>query len=258
MALEKPIIKAKVAQTTTFDFKPREINKEVSHMARSFVDQDALKSPDFKISELTAQQTGIYQLEHEAQKDKINALVLDKLKEVQEEAYKEGHELGLVEGTEKAFQDSKEEFKQRLTNLDDTLKNLEVLKGRLLIENEGELIKLVFLTAKKMALKDLAENREAVVEILKDVIGEMQTDERMSVRLNAADLAFLEKLQEKSDQRLQNYERVKFIADEKIKAGGCLIETEYGTVDATVEERVERTWQTLQGRIPQNRPGKKE
>ena len=247
-----------MAQTTTYDFKPREINKEISHMARSFVDTDAAKSPDFKISELTAAQTGIYQLEHEAQKDKINALVLDKLKEVQEDAYKEGHELGLGEGTEKAFQDSKEDFKQRLHSFDTILQNLETLKGRLLVENEGELIKLVFLTAKKMALKDLEDNREAVVEILKDVMGELQTDERMTVRLSGEDLRFLEGLQEKAEQRLQNFERVKFIADEKIKSGGCLIETEYGTVDATVEERVERTWQTLQGRIPQNRAGKKE
>lgn len=256
MALEKPIIKARVAQNTTFDFKPREISSDISHMARSFVDEDQMRSPDFKISELTAQQTGIYQLEHEAQKDKINALVLDKLKEVQESAYKEGHELGLVEGSEKAFQDSKEEFRQRMSAMDEILQNIEKLKGTLLIDNEAELIKLLFLIAKKIALRDLETNREAVAEILKHVLGEMQTDERVTVRLSSEDLVFLESLQEKSEQRLQNFERIKFITDDKIKPGGCLIETEYGTVDATVEERVDRTWQTLEARIPQRR-GKK-
>jgi hypothetical protein len=45
---------------------------------------------------------------------------------------------------------------------------------------------------------------------------------------------------DKAGERIQNFERIKFIADEKIKSGGCLIETEYGTVDATVEERVDR------------------
>jgi len=257
MALEKPIIKANLAQKTTFDFKPREISHEITHMARSFADADSLKSPDFKISELTAQQTGIYQLEHEAQKDKINALVLDKLKEVQEAAYKEGHELGLVEGTEKAYQDSKVEFVDRIDNLDNMLKTIETIKNRLLIENEAELIRLVFLTAKKIALKDLEKSREAVVEILKNVIGEMQVDERVTVRLNPEDLLFLESLQDKTERRLENFERLKFAADEKVKSGGCLIETAYGTVDATVDERVERTWQTLESRIPHTRETKK-
>lgn len=258
MALEKPIIKADLAAKTTFEFKPREINKEISNMARSFVEVDQMKSPDFKISELTAQQTGIYKLEHEAQKDKINALVLDKIKEVQEDAYREGHELGLVEGTEKAFQDSKEEFKQRLGALDSILANLETLKGRLLVNNEAELIKLVFLCAKKLALNDLEKHRNAVVEILKHVVGEMQTDERITVRVNEEDMIFLSSLQDKADQKMQNFERIKFIVDEKVRPGGCLIETEYGTVDATVEERVERVWQSLYTRIPQNRDGKSE
>jgi flagellar assembly protein FliH len=258
MALEKPIIKADLAQKTTFEFKPREINQDISHMARSFVDADAKMSPDFKISELTAHQTGIYQLEHEAQKDKINALVLEKLKDVQESAYKEGHELGLVEGTEKAYQDSKVEFVDRLNSFDNMLKNIETLKNRLLVQNEAELIKLVFLTAKKIALRDLESNREAVVEILKHVTGEMQSDERISVRLNPEDLLFLESLQDKTERRLQNFERMKFVPDEKVKSGGCLIETEYGSVDATVGERVDRTWQTLESRIPHTRETKKE
>lgn len=258
MALEKPIIKANVAQKTTFEFKPREISQEISHMARSFVDTDAMKSPDFKISELTAQQTGIYQLEHEAQKDKINALVLEKLKDVQEAAYKEGHELGLVDGTEKAFQASKAEFIDRIEKVDSIFKNIETLKSQLLIHNEAELIRLVFLTAKKIALRDLEQNREAVVELLKHVAGEMQADERISVRLNPVDILFIESLQDKVEKRLQNYERIKMIPDDKMKPGGCMIESAYGTVDATVDERVERTWQTLQSRIPHSHEPKKE
>jgi flagellar assembly protein FliH len=258
MALEKPIIKRDIANKSTFEFKPREITQDISHMARSFVDADAAKSPDFKISELTAQQTGIYRLEHEAQKDQINALVLEKLKEVQESAYKEGHELGLIEGTEKAFQDSKADFVIRLERFDDMLKQIEILKGKLMMENEAELIRLVFLTAKKIAMRDLEEHRGAVVEILSAVVGEMQADERVSIKISPEDLLFLESLQDKINKRIQNFDRLKFVSDDKVKPGGCLIETEYGTVDATVDERVERTWQTLLGRVPRSLEPKKE
>lgn len=258
MALEKAIIKAQAAEKTTYEYKPRDIGGGASQIAKNYVDQDRQISPDFKLSELIAKQAGISQLESDAQKDKLNAQVLEKLKEIEEDAYKQGHELGLIEGTEKAFQELKVELEARLRSMDELFKNIESLKSRLMVNNEAELIKLVYLIAKKIALRDMEEHREAVAEIINHVVGEMQTDERISVRLSAEDLYFLETLQDKANERIQNFDRIKFVADDKIKSGGCLIETEYGTVDATVEERVERTWTTLQTRIPQNRDGKKE
>lgn len=258
MAAEKSIIKKEIAEQKTFEFKPRDFSTKASDPARSFVDMDQQRSPDFKISELIAQQAGIAQLEKEAVKDKINSQVLEKIKTVQEAAYKEGHELGLIEGSEKAYKDSVEDLKARLKNMDLVFKNLEDLKNRLMVQNEAELIELVFLTAKKIALRDLTEHRDAVAEILRDVAAEMQADERISVRLNPEDLYFIETLQDKVGERLQNYERIKFVTDESVKLGGCLIDTAYGTVDATVDERVERTWQTLQTRIPRVPPPKKD
>lgn len=258
MALEKPIIKAAAALVCTFDYKPREFSSATSDVARSFVNEDAFRSPDFKISQLIAHQAGISQLESDAHQDKINAQVLARLKEVQEKAYEEGYELGLVEGTEKAFQEAKSALVLKIQTFEALLKRIEELKSQLLVDNEAELIRLVFLIARKMALRDLADNREAVKEILTSVLGETQVDERVVVRLSAEDLQYLEGLQEKSGQHIESLQRVKFVVDEKIKSGGCLIETEYGNVDATVEERVERTWQTLLARIPQNPPIAKE
>lgn len=258
MSLEKPIIKAQVAAKSTFDYKPREFVGGPSKVARSFVDEDAFRSTDFKISELIAQQAGISQLASDAHQDKINLQVLERLKEVEERGYKEGYELGLIEGTEKAFQDAKQNLLEKMGMFEVLLKRMEDLKGILLIDNEAALIQLVFHTAKKMALRDLKDGHEAVLEILKDVAGEIQKDERVTVRLSPEDFAFLQALQEKGGQKIESLVRTKLIADEKLTSGGCVVETDYGSVDASVEERVERTWQTLLARIPQKTPEQKE
>lgn len=258
MPLEKSIIKAQAAAQRTFEYKARELSTEITQVARSFVDEDAFRSTDFKISDLVAQQVGISQLENDAHQDKINAQVLERLKEVQEKAYKEGYELGLIEGTEKAFQENKQALLEKLKAMEAQLKRMEDLKNNLLIDNEAELIKLVFLTAKKMAMRDLEEHRDAVWEILKDVIGEMQADERVVVKLSTEDIFFLEGLQDKGGDRIDALKRVKFVADDTVKPGGCMIETEYGNVNATIEERVERTWATLQARIPRKAQETKE
>jgi flagellar assembly protein FliH len=258
MSLEKGIIKANIAGTSAFEYKPRELSAGVTEVATSFVNEDAFISSDFKISDLVAQQAGITQLEDEAHRDKINTSVLERLKEVQEKAYKEGYELGLTEGTEKAFQEAKAALLERMHSMEAVLKRIEDLKTQLLIDNEAALLRLMFLIAKKIALRDLGENREAVWEILKSVAAEVQGDERISVHLHTDDLKFLESLQEKTGDKIELLQRMKFVVDDSIKPGGCMIESEYGTVDATLEERVDRTWATLEGRIPHRAPAKKE
>lgn len=255
MPLEKSIIKAAHAGASTFDYKARELNTEITPIARDFVATDSFRSPDFKISDLVAQQVGISRLESDALQDKINAQVLERLKELQEKAYQEGYELGLIEGTEKSFKENQAALTERLQLMEAQLKRIEELKSHLLVDNEAALLKLVFQIAKKMAMRDLEENREAVLEILKEVAGEIQADERVVVKLSAEDLFFLEGLQDKTGKKIESLERVKFVTDDSIKPGGCMIETEFGNVNATVEERVERVWQTLQSRMPRKPQG---
>ncbi len=258
MSLEKGIIKADNAGASAFEYKPRELSAGTSSVATSFVNEDSFISKDFKISDLVAQQAGISQLADEAHQDRINTLVLERLKEVQEKAYHEGYQLGLTEGTEKAFQGAKVDLTARMQAMETLLKSIEELKGQLLIDNEANLIRLLFLVAKKMALRDLEDNRGAVWEILQNVVGEIQHDERMVVSLSSEDLKFLESLQEKSGHKIESLQRIKFVPDESIQSGGCMIESEFGTVDATLEERVDRTWATLQARIPHRTQDKKE
>jgi flagellar assembly protein FliH len=256
MPLDKAIIKAQIADSTTFEYKPREFSLDASSVAKNFVADDAFKSSDFKIADLIAKQAGISQLEDDAHQDRINAQVLERLKEVEERAYREGYELGLVQGTEKAFQNAKQDLLGKTETLEKLLKRVEDLKARILVDNEAALLHLLYLIAKKMALRDLEENREAVLSILQSITNEIQADEKVVVQLSQQDLDFLKMIHEKSDKKLEVFERIKFVVNNGVKPGGCLIETEYGNVDATVEERVERTWQTLLSRVPRNNPDK--
>lgn len=247
------IVKDLDQDLVVFDYKPRELNIETTQVAKDYVAQEDRN--EFKISELVAKQVGISKLESEANEDKINERVLERLKEIQEKAYKEGYDLGLIDGVEKAYQEEKVTLQERLSNLDQFLKTMEQQKKLILIDNEAELISLVFQVAKKIALRDLAENREAVLEILKPLVEELHGDEKITVRVSSDDLYFLQTLRDKTGQAVEKLEKIKFIDDEKMRSGGCILETAYGSVDASVEERVERVWQTLQSRVPQKTGG---
>jgi flagellar assembly protein FliH len=255
MAGDRSIVRGKKEGQVIFDFKPRELSVGVSQSARDFVSMDNQQSPDFHISELVAKQVGIHQLESEANEDQINERVLERIKEIQEKGYKEGYDLGLADGREKAFQDAQVEFAERLGSLDTLLHSIEDQRRQILVDNEEQFITLLFQIAKKISMRDLGEHREAVVEILQHLVEEMNADEKITAHVNQADLTFINAINEKSNQKIEKIKKIKFLEDDRITPGGCVMETGFGSVDASVEERVERAWQLLKDRVPQKRPG---
>lgn len=255
MAGDRSIVRGKQEGQVVFDFKPRELSVDVSQSARDFVSLDNQQSPDFKISELIAKQVGIHQLESEANEDQINERVLERMKEIEEKGYKEGYELGLADGREKAFQEAQVEFAQRLASLDQLLGAIENQRKQILVDNEEQFIGLLFQIAKKISMRDLSEHRGAVVEILKNLVEEMNADEKITAHVSMADLEFINAIKDKTSRKIEKIKKIKFVDDERITPGGCVMETGFGSVDASVEERVERAWQLLKDRIPQKRPG---
>lgn len=255
MAGDRSIVKGIQEGQVVFDFKPRELNVGVSQSARDFVSLDNQQSPDFKISELVSKQVGIHQLESEADEDQINERVLERIKEIQEKGYQEGYDLGLADGREKAFQEAQAEFAQRLQSLDSLLVTIEEQRRQILIDNEQQFISLLFQIAKKISMRDLSEHRDAVVEILRHLVEEMNEDEKITAHVSIADLQFINSIKDKTSKKIEKIKKIKLVEDERITPGGCVMETGFGSVDASVEERVERAWELLSNRIPQKRPG---
>ena len=254
MAVERNVVKNlnQVGQMV-FEYKPRDLNVETSQSAKNFVANDSQKSPDFKISELVSKQAGISKLESEVHEEEINERVLERMKEIEERAYREGYDLGLIDGRDKAFQEEKVILVDRVSKIDELLGQIETQRQQLLIDNEIQLIELIFQIAKKIALRDLTEHREAVVEILKHAVDDLVNDERVVIHVSPEDLQFIQSVSERSEKKIDKIKKLKIVEDEKLKSGGCLLETSFGSVDATVDERVSRAWELLKDRLPQKR-----
>ncbi len=247
------IVKLKGSNEVVFDYHPKEFPISPGKSANQFVSQQDFKKTDFKISELVAKQAGIQELERRSLDNRVEQLALEQMKAVEERAYKEAYELGQIDGAEKAFQEHKEEFTQRLKDLDVVLKSFEDLKANLMVQNEAQIVKLSYQIGKKIALTEIEEKPELIVEMLKNILESIQTDERILVKVAAADLSFIEGLREKMKKEWDVLKRVKVEAADDLSRGGCLVETNYGSIDASLEERLEKAWAILAPKIPKNK-----
>jgi flagellar assembly protein FliH len=250
MPLSKGVLKKEAASNIVLDFTPRSLDKVVPAVAKQFL-ADALARPSsFKINELVAQQTGISEIERASLQEKIEHRALEKIKEVQEQAYREAYNLGLEEGRKTAFNEEKSQIGERLRQFDDILMAISRIKSDLYNQNEAHLIRLAFDLARKLFFKQIDESEDRILPVLKEAIDLAQSEENVTVRLSDTDYKFIEEFKTKVSKQFDFIKRMKFEPSADIAPGGCILETNYGVIDATIEERVEKLWGTLKEKLP--------
>lgn len=127
------------------------------------------------------------------------------------------------EGTENALL----EFE---TNLIETRE----IRERVWRETEKDLLRLAVRLAEKIVGREIKSNSKTVTEIVSAALQNARQQEKLTVRVNPKDLPAVEKELEK----FSTAGRIKFIdfvADPRVAGGGCLIESEVGTIDARLE-----------------------
>jgi flagellar assembly protein FliH len=235
-------------------FQPKDIPLVISKQAKDFHAYqgtgDLDRATDFQISPLVAEMSGVAELSRRDVDDKVEALALERLKEVQEAAYKEAYELGHIEGGEKGFEEKRAELTQVIARMDEILKAFDGFFQKMLNEHEIHLVRLVCMIASRIAMKEIQVDKELIISVLNQVLEESQLENDIVVVVSKDDLSFIDSLRERLDKRMEKFKRVKLEVGETMQAGGCWLETQFGVIDATVEERVKKALEAVESKMP--------
>jgi flagellar assembly protein FliH len=247
------------AQKIAVAYSPRKFPQVVTPAASGFVAYQASQEAEgfqssFQIDRIVAQQTGIADIERASIEERVEKEALSRLKEIQEQAYKQAYALGLEEGREKAYQETRDLLAQRLESLEGLLVSVENLKPELVGFNESHIVRLAYVMAKKIAMDEIAEKPDLILNVVRQAIQGAQSDEAITVRVSQTDLDFIEHSREKLGKDFDALKRAKFESSDSVTPGGCIVETNYGDVDATVEQRVDKLWEALASKLPKVPP----
>lgn len=253
MEIKRQYLTKEEADKRVFEYTPKKFPIIIPESASNFVNLQKEKDSDFKISELVAQQSGVAEINRKQIELQIETEALAKLKEIEERAYQEAYELGLIEGTEKAYSDFKGEIKAKLDVLDQMLGLFEKIKVELVEESEAQIVQLLQLIAEKIAMSHVEIHNEVILDVIRKVIEDAQTDEDVILKVSNEDFMFIESVRERLDKKLDYLKRVRMEAVDDIKSGGCILETRYGAIDATLDRRLEKVWQAIADKLPRKR-----
>lgn len=226
---------------TVLNYTPRQFKLATSESALEYLKEKAQGS-DFTLSDVMRKTTGIEEIERLSEEQKIEEKVLNRISLLQEEAYKKAYELGFEEGTKKAIEDKTAELSSKSQELTTLLLNLNKIKEEMVNQNEAHIIKMVYEIASKLAFDHVNEHQDVVLKLIKKSIEESQADENVNVLVANEQFEFLDKIKQTENNENEFLKKVKFVGSDTVSVGSCVVETNYGVIDARIEERISKLW----------------
>lgn len=142
----------------------------------------------------------------------------EKSEELRSEAYNSGRELAESEIAENLLETSE-------------------IRSRALSDVERDILSLAVKLAEKIIGREVEQNEFIRVEIVQNALRAAHQQENLSVRVSKADLPELEE-RYKEDNSHERLQYINFVADQAVRQGGCIIESQSGTIDARLETQL--------------------
>lgn len=244
------VLKSEDADKLAFTFQPKPFRLQASEAAKDFVDREKQHKSGFQVSDIVSEAAGIEELRRRNIEAAVEETVLQRMKEIEEQAYRQAYDLGMIEGEKKAFDETKQNLETRLSQMDEMLQQFETMKSHMVQQNEIHLVNLAFRIAERIALQEIQANKEPLANFIKEVVEGLSADDRVNIHLAQDDFQFIDEMRKRLEKQVTQFEKVRLLPEEHINTGGCLIETNFGAIDATIEQRVAKVWETLKAKFP--------
>ena len=172
----------------------------------------------------------------------------DQLHESEERGYSRGRDETVVKYEEKlqALRQEPEETQQKTVGerLDTLENNVQEQVQKRLRELEGELVEFAAEAAIRL-VNDLPISTEILEASILDALKHCENDIEVSVHLNPADLKMLKESESELLSDSPHQRRVRYLKDEEVSRGGCLVETRCGVIDGRRETREKLLMETV-------------
>jgi flagellar assembly protein FliH len=157
-----------------------------------------------------------------------------RLEAAEREAAKKGRE----EGREDGYKEGAAEVERLVGRLHVILDRAMDKRAEILAETETQVIELVLLVAKKV-VKVISENQKSVVvQNIQQALRKLKTKSDVIVRVNLADLQLATEHVKDFVQMTENAKKLQIIEDSTVDRGGCVIETDFGEIDARISSQL--------------------
>lgn len=132
----------------------------------------------------------------------------------------------------------------------ENLFDIKEKRAQVLRAVEEDILRLSVKLAEKIIGREIAKDDGAArVEIVVNALRAARQQEMLTVRVNANDLPSLERMRDEKTNAFGRAQFIDFVADQLVQTGGCIVESQSGTIDARVETQLRILENALLARV---------
>lgn len=151
----------------------------------------------------------------------------------EEDGYKKGYDDGFGKGKNTAI----DETRDSVNMVQEVIEQLKDYHVQILADAQKDIAKMALGVARKILHKEIMTDPQTIVGVVKNALSQVSFKKRFVVHVNPLDLEVLKKAGEEVLGVLDSHETIKFKASPQVEAGGCVVQTESGTVDAQIDRQ---------------------
>jgi flagellar assembly protein FliH len=159
-------------------------------------------------------------------------------------AFSEGCKKGLEQGMDEGFQKAEGTRQEALHVLEEAHRiSREYIEGK-----KEEIVDLAVKIAAKIIGYEASMDDSIIEKIASEAIAASVAREQAVIRVNPMDYAVLDCRRDELVKAAGDNCVINIIRDDQISRGGCRVDTEVSSVDATIENQLDKIKQALMGR----------
>ena len=151
--------------------------------------------------------------------------IIRKAEETAETQRKSGYDTGYQEG---------------LAQTTELLMKARLEQEQFLKSGNRDLMDLAFKIAEKIIGKQLELDPDTIISIVKQAMQTVRQTKQLTIRVHPDDAKRLKANEEELQEALGRQRILDVVEDKKVQPGGCIIESEIGTVEAQLTTQLER------------------
>lgn len=157
----------------------------------------------------------------------------------------EAERLGRQEGLERGMAEARVRLEQALEAVAAAERAMAEMHDRYVTEAEAAAVDLAFQIAEKVIGTTIATDREAVLGVVSGALLRTTDRDHLVLEVNPGDFELVRDSAAELAARLGGISRMEVVSERRVEAGGCVVRTEAGEIDARVSSQLERVRRLL-------------
>lgn len=172
-----------------------------------------------------------------------------------EAARQQGFEEGYRQGFEQAQADIREEYASMLQEAKTILEQAYMQKQQIIREAEPFLIELAIAIAEKVIRRELTLSPEWVVQMTKTVLSRRREKGLITLCVSPKHYAYMQDARDELLLAVDSQAELQILPDATVHDHGCVVRTEFGSIDAKVDTQLQEIKKALQQLAVRNEAG---